>query len=125
MSRIEKGVPLSAYLPETPDHHIFTPSGYTLDPDFKMPTVKQPPEEPATPAPSDFQVGDKLHISNPVEGWKAFGVIVGIDPAFDGSAPVYMVNGKIVAMDAEYHEQTYQDYLRWLFDESHIVRGYD
>lgn len=77
--------------------------GYAYDTSFKMPVVKEAPAEPATPAK----------------------VIIDFDPAFKGGAPVYMIDGKIVAMDAEYHERTYQDYLRWLFDESHIVRGYD
>lgn len=115
MSRIEGGIPFEHYLPGT----------YTMDPDFKMPTVKQPPAQPATPTPPAFQVGDKLHIVNSAEGWEARGVVVGFDPAFKNGAPVYMINGKIVAIDAEYLNRTYQDYLNWLFDESHIVRGYD
>lgn len=120
-SRIVPGVPFGDYLPQ----------GYTIDPNFKMPTVSEPPTEPATPPEivvgfdpgSDhgvlaYREGDRVTIFE--EG--KF-LTQGILKKY--GAPVYVVGGKIVAIDAEYHEQTYQDYLAWLFDESHIVRGYD
>lgn len=121
-SRIVQGVPFSDYLPK----------GYTVDPDFRMPTVSEPPAEPATPQPPKMVVGFDPAVPGVLSYREGDKVTIYRDgePAVEGilkqrGAPVYMVDGKIVALDAEYHERTYQNYLAWLFDESHIVRGYD
>lgn len=119
---IEKGVPFEHYLPD----------GYTMDPAFRMPMAKEPPAEPATPPPSKIVVGFDPAVPGVLSYREGDKVTIYRDgaPAVEGilkqrGAPVYMIDGRIVAMDAEYHERTYQDYLAWLFDESHIVRGYD
>lgn len=118
--------------------------GYTVDPTFEMPTVKEPPAEPATPAGQLVPVQSKLVLA--IDPGTSYGVVAYregdkvtimeegrfiAEGVIRRGDPTYVVDGEPIKMDADYHRRLgYKAFgVRtgriYSSNEDHIVREYD
>lgn len=108
--------------------------GYTVDPEFRMPTASEPPTEPATPLVPSYDTPESSKPSGflvPVQSKLVFG----FDPGTEHGVLAYREGDKITIMEeGRFVAQgviggTMKDGVQYKavrnFDESHIVRGYD